>query len=131
MKKLLFALAIPLLFTACDPKESYQVSTTETIVSNVVMPDTITLGDTAAITMTYAIFNDCGVYVGTEASKNGNNILIRPLVKYTFTGNNPCPENITYGEETVKLTPETEGKYLLYFKKDNSNTYKADTLIVK
>lgn len=131
MKKILFALAIPFLFTACQPEESRQVSTVETIVSNVVLPDTVALGDTVKIKMTYNIFNNCGVYAGTDISRNANTILLRPFVRYTFEGNSPCPENITYGEETISFKPEAQGKYLLYFNKGNSIGYEADTLIVQ
>lgn len=131
MKKLLFALAIPFLFTACQPEENSQVSTVETVVSSVSFPDTISLGDTAAISLEYKIFNDCGVYAGTNAVRNANSILFQPFVTYTYEGSNACPENITTGEETIKFHPDVAGTYYLLFRKENSNGYDTDTLVVK
>lgn len=131
MKKLFFALAIPLLFTACQPEEDYQISTVETVVSNVSFSDTISLGDTVNIELDYKIFNDCGIYVGTEAVRNVNNILFQSFVKYSYEGNSACPENITTGEETLSFKPEAKGTYYLLFRKENSNGYDTDTLVVE
>ena len=131
IKKLIPLIAIPALFTACQPEESYQVRTIEADVSNVVLPDTVELGDTAKIVMTYKILNDCGEFIGTDVSRNGNSILLRPMVTYTFDENSDCPEEISLNDVTVKFKPDAKGKYLFYFKKENAYNYVADTVVVK
>lgn len=132
MKKLLLLLAAPALFIACQPEsDSYQVSTAETIVSNVVLPDTVKVGDVVDVQLTYQIFNDCGQYVGTDVTKSGNSILLRPFVKYTYQGVNPCPNNITTGDETVSFKAENSGNYFFLFKKKSGAGYDADTLVVQ
>lgn len=132
MKKLLFLLAVPVLFTACQPEDdSFQTTTSETIVSNVVLPDTVKVGDVVDVKLTYQIFNDCGQYVGTDVAKSGNAVLVRPFVKYTYEGNNPCPNNITSGDATVQFKATDAGKYIFLFKKENNADYDADTLVVQ
>jgi hypothetical protein len=132
MKKSLLLLAAPLFFTACQPdSESVQTNTTETIVSNVVLPDTVKVGDVVDVQLTYQVLNDCGKYVGTDVFKSGNSILVRPFVQYTYQNIDPCPNNITTGDETVSFKAENPGKYFFLFKKEAGAGYDADTLVVQ
>jgi hypothetical protein len=131
MTKSLIVLAVPFLFTACNMEGDYQISTVETIVSNVSFPDTINLGETVDIKLNYQIYNACGKYVGTEGSKSANRLLFRSFVKYTYEEGNACPSNVTTGEETIRFKPDAKGAYYLLFKKDSSPTYATDTLFVK